>query len=518
MNVFLSRQYLQRSATGLAIWALGWWVLVMLERHFDLASLGLVLVLTSAIAALWLPLSITLVASVIALMAFNWAFVPPRGTFAIDLHQHAFLLLALLVVNAIVAGLMVSLREQTRRAQAHADAADALRCWGDKLRDTQVPVELLDELQHQLTQLSGFSVSIALESSSDTVPLLNGSAQLTTEQRDALRYCRDNNQAIGPGTGRYQELVNLYLPLRGKSQAGGAVMLDASIMDQPDIFVQAQALCDQMGAALERQQMVKREQHVRDQVQAQNLRTTFLAAISHDYRTPLATIMGAASSLIEQGERLTHEHRQQLAQSIVDEADRLRRQTSNMLQLARLDGIKAVGAAIKADWQSAEEIIGSVLQRVPADHQAQIETHIQPDLPLIWGDALLLAQLLENLIDNAIKYGPEQGVIKLIAHQDQQKLVFAVEDQGAGIAPNAFEQLLENFQRGDHRQSGTGVGLALCRAIARAHDGDFFHKGSAHCLDVNSSDVNSPDANSPDATSSRFECQLPLRTQPQSPE
>jgi two-component system, OmpR family, sensor histidine kinase KdpD len=513
MNAFLSRQYLQRSATGLVIWALGWCVLLLLERHFDLANLGLVLVLTSAIAALWLPLSITLVASVIALMAFNWAFVPPRGTFAIDLHQHAFLLLALLVVNAIVAGLMVSLREQTRRAQAHADAADALRCWGDKLRDTQAPVELLDELRHQLTQLSEFPVSIALDSASNTVSLLNDSAQLTAEQRDALRYCRDNNQAIGPGTGRYQELANLYLPLRGKSRAGGAVMLDVSLIEQPELFAQAQALCDQMGAALERQQILQREQSARDQLQSQNLRTTFLAAISHDYRTPLATIMGAASSLIEQGERLAHTHRQQLAQSIVDEADRLRRQTSNMLQLARLDGIKAVGAAIKADWQSAEEIIGSVLQRIPADCHAQIEIQIQPNMPLIWGDALLLAQLLENLIDNAIKYGPAQGVIKLIAHLDQQKLVLAVEDQGAGIAPNDFEQLLENFQRGDHRQSGAGVGLALCRAIARAHDGDFFHKGSAHCSNANSSDTNSPDA-----TSSRFECQLPLRIQPQSPE
>lgn len=140
MNQFFSRHYLQRSATGLAIWGLGWCVLLLLDQHFDLANLSLVLVLTSAIAALWLPLSLTLVVSIIALMAFNWSFVPPRGTFAIDLYQHAFLLLALLVVNAIVAGLMVSLHEQTRRAKAHADAADALRRWGERLRDAQAPV------------------------------------------------------------------------------------------------------------------------------------------------------------------------------------------------------------------------------------------------------------------------------------------------------------------------------------------------------------------------------------------
>ncbi len=487
MNTLFSPQYLQRYATGLAIWALGWCVLLLLDTRFDLASLSLVLVLTSAIASLWLPLSITLVTSVIALMAFNWALVPPRGTFAIDLHQHAFLLMAMLVVNVIVAGLMVSLREQTRRAHAHAEAADALRKWGDKLRDAKEPAELLEELQQQLVSLSNFPVQTLSDVSGDIT-------QLTTEQREALIYCKDNNQAIGPGTGRYQELSNLYLPLRGKGQAGGAVMLDPTLVEQPELLVQAQALCDQMGWALERQQILKREQAARDQVQSQNLRNTFLAAISHDYRTPLATIMGAASSLIEQDDRLVQAQRKQLAQRIVDETDRLRRQTNNMLQLARLDGIKAVGAAINADWESAEEIIGSVLRRIPLEHQAQIETTIQPDLPLIWGDSLLLAQLLENLIHNAIKYGPLNGEIKIIARLHRQSLVLAVEDKGAGIAANDFEQLLETFQRGDHRQSGAGVGLALCRAIARAHSGEFVHIT--------------------DAAGARFECRLPLRAQP----
>jgi len=487
MNALFSPQYLQRYATGLAIWALGWCVLLLMDTHFDLANLSLVLVLTSAVAALWLPVSFTLVASVVALMAFNWAFMPPRGTFAIDLHQHTFLLVAMLVVNVIVARLMVSLREQTRRAEEHAAAADALRNWADQLRDSKEPAELLGELQQQLMHLSGTAVYVLSDTVSDI-------AHLNTEQRDALIYCRDNNQAIGPGTGRYQELTHLYLPLRGKGQAGGAVMLDTSLIEQPGIFAQAQALCDQMGWALERQQIVQREQHVRDQVQSQNLRNTFLAAISHDYRTPLATIMGAASSLIEQDDRLAQTQRQQLAKTIVDEADRLRRQTNNMLQLARLDGIKAVGAAIQANWESAEEIIGSVLYRIPAQVQHRIEIGIQPDLPLIWGDALLLAQLLENLIDNAIKYAPIDSAIKISAHAMQQTLVFAVEDQGAGIAANHFEQLLETFQRGDHRQSGAGVGLALCRAIARAHGGEFVHVADAQCA--------------------RFECRLPLRAQP----
>lgn len=491
MNTFFSPQIFLRYLTGLAIWLLGWGTLLLLDGHLDLANLSLVLVLTSALAALWLPVSITLLASVIALMAFNWAFVPPRGTFAIDVHQHMLLLLAMLVVNLIVAGLMVSLREQSRRARTHAEFADALRTWGDKLRDVDDPSSLLEDLQQQLTALAQSQVVLVTD-------VLKLEAQLSREQREALAHCHSSGQALGPETGHYQDLAEIYLPLRGRTKAAGAAMMDAGIAKQTDVLAQAQALCDQMGLALERQHMQIRERKVRDQVQAQQLRNTFLAAISHDYRTPLATIVGAASSLKEQGERLGDPQRQQLLGRILDEAERLRRQTSNMLQLARLDGLHAMGANIQSDWESVEEIIGSVLRRIPSVQQARVEVRIQPDLPLIRGDSLLLAQLLENLIDNAFKYGPLDTPVKLLAQVNSHQLVLAVEDAGAGIAPQEREHVFELFQRGDYRQSGSGVGLALCRAIARAHGGDLHYESGAGV--------------------SRFECRLPLPDQPSIPE
>lgn len=489
MKPFSLSKYLRRYAIGLAIWTLGWCALVALDTRLDLANLSLLLVLISAIAALWLPLGVTLATSVMALMAFNWAFVPPRGTFAIDFHQHTLLLIALLVVNLIVAGLMVSLREQTRRANAHALAADRLRDWGDQLRDAREPSTLLDALQQQLAQLSGATAYLQHDLAINTLTP-------SEEQREALHYCHEVNQSLGPGSGRYQELENIYLPLRGKGQAVGAVMLDAQLANDPEHLVHAQALCDQMGWALERQQILLREQRVRDQVQAQHLRNTFLAAISHDYRTPLATIMGAASSLLDQDDRLTREQRNELAQRVMDEADRLRRQTNNMLQLARLDGIKAVGSALKSDWESAEEIIGNVLLRMAPEARNRIDTCVQPALPLVCGDGLLLMQLLENLIDNAFKYGPANAPVTVIAQSTPQHLVLAVVDQGSGIDAREFEQLLETFQRGDHRHSGAGVGLALCRAIARAHGGELVHSNIG---------------------GSRFECRIPVQLQPPTP-
>lgn len=506
MNAFTSHQQLLRLGIGLAVWLLGWCVFLFLDNHFDPLNLSLLLVLTSAISALWLPLRLTLFASVVALIAFNWAFVPPRGTLAIDLHQHTVLLLAMLVVNVIIAGLMVFLRAQTHKARAYAQAAEELRTWGDKLRDADDPQRLCQDLYRALEQLSTSTPEVhglALVTLNGPLPAGNLAASLnkigvtSAEQEDALWHCLRSGQALGPGTGHYQELDALYLPLRGRSMTSGAAMISGvADLEEFPALTQAQALCDQMGAALERHQILQQERQANDQAQAQKVRNTLLAAISHDYRTPLATIMGAASSLDQQGERLSASQRQQLARSIVDEADRLRRLTSNLLQLARLD---AIGDKIQGDWESAEEIVGSVIRRMRAhDPQQRLSATLASDLPLLWGDSLLLSQLLENLIDNALKYSPPELPVQVLAYLENAQLVLAVRDKGTGMAVDG-EQLFDVFQRGDHRKTGgAGVGLALCRAIARAHGGD---------LEVHVS-----------AEGTNFECRLPLRAQPQHPD
>jgi two-component system, OmpR family, sensor histidine kinase KdpD len=498
---------------GLIVWILGWVVLWFLDRYLELGNLGLILVLTSAIAAIWLSVSVTLVFSLVALMAFNWAFVPPRGTFTIHFHQDVLLLLAMLVVNIIIAGLMASLREKSRQVQAHADAVDILRSWSDSLRDIDDPHQLLPLLQKMLRDLIDRpSVFIALR---NELPLENNfnalihsmstekvdeevnkeqidKEQLDKEQIDALWHCLRTGQSLGPATGRYQELNDLYLPLRGRKMTYGAVMIRQINSDVSMHLPQAQALCDQMGIALERRYSFAQEQQARDQAQAQSVRNTLLAAISHDYRTPLATIMSAASSLEQQSERMLESQRKKLAQSIGDEADRLQRLTQNVLQLARLDAIES---NIKLDWESAEEIIGGVVHRLRAHKfYYRLDIKVDADLPLIRGDSLLLSQLLDNLIDNAFKYSIADSPIEINAYVDNNSLVIAVKSYGV-IEAAPIENIFLPFQRGDQGYTeGAGVGLALCRAIAHAHAGDLL----MNC----------------ENSSITFECHLPIVLQP----
>jgi two-component system, OmpR family, sensor histidine kinase KdpD len=513
----------RRRTTGLAsywpavaAWAAGWAGLVLMDGRVDLANLAMLLVLSSAVASLWLPVAVSLISNTVAVMAFNWTFVPPRGTFFIDLRQHALLLGAMLVVNSIIAALMAAQRAQARLAQRHAMKAEQLRTWGDTLRDAIDPLAQVGALHAALVEISGGPVAMLVLK--DRTPLRNDDdAALRVGEADAdqlagLWHCLRQGQPLGPGTGRYEQLADWYLPLRGRSASVGAAVLRGHGIERidPQLRGHAQALCDQLGLALQRAMAGREEQRTREQAQAQGVRNALLAAISHDYRTPLATIMGAASSLEEQADRLSAEQRQRLAHSIVEETAQLSRLTDNTLQLARLD---APGVTLRCDWESAEEMVGTALRHARRrDPTRRVRARLEPDLPLLWCDAMLMSQLLDNLVDNALKYSPREAPVEIVVRQQDEHVVLAVLDRGPGIAPAWRERVFEVFHRGaesmagatsasaDHvaARPGAGVGLAVCRAIARAHVGELRLRPRGH-------------------GGCSFECVLPIRQAPEQP-
>lgn len=494
---------------ALLAWAIAWGAMVTLEGRLDLANLAMGLVLASALSALWLPGWSSMLISAVAVLAFNWFFIPPKFTLTVDLHQNVLLLAALLLVNWIIAVLVIRQRHLTDEARNLATREARLRQWGDTLRDASDPVAHASALRSALQEATGNQVIVSVLHSlgqpmHDGTPVLVGEPD--EQQRSGLVLCERDGRAIGAGSGRYDQLDDVYLPLRGRGITLGAALI-TGLKRHPDsekLRSHLQALCDQMGSALHRSLMAAQEQQAREQAQLQATRNALLAAISHDYRTPLATIMGAASALQEQGDRLDINQRQRLAAGIVEESERLARLADNTLQLARLD---APGVSLRCDWESTEEIVGAVLRRVRRRPDGnRVGVWVEPHLPLLWCDAILISQLLENLLDNALKYSPSDLPVTLHARGDNGAVVLAVIDQGPGIAPAWHEKVFEAFQRGDTGpralraggDRGAGVGLAVCRAIARAHHG---------CILLRSREEGG----------CMFECRLPLRGQGQLP-
>lgn len=481
-----------RFVAALLVWALAWAGMLVLDGHVDLANLAMVLVLASAIASLWVPVWLSLLLTALSVLGFNWLFVPPRHTFTVDLRQDALLLGAMLVVSWIVAGVVARQRVLAQSAHRHAAHAEQLRGLGEALRDADDPAQCAEVLRAALVEVLGAPLHLlvlrgAMPQRDDaTAVLVIG--EPTPHELSGLWHCMRQAQPFGPGTGRHADLPEWYLPLRGRHAAFGAavVALDPYGTGDDALRVQAQALCDQMGLLLQRAQTQRAANAAREQAQVQGVRNALLAAISHDYRTPLATIMGAASSLRDQGERLAPQQRQRLAQTIVDETTQLSRLTDNTLQLARLD---AAGVQLQMEWESAEEIVGAVLRRTRMhDAERRVRARLEPGLPLVRCDALLLSQLLENLVDNALKYSAPPAPVELLVRRYAGHIVFAVRDRGPGVALAWRERIFEAFQRGELKAHGTdgaarrgaGVGLAVCRAIARAHGGELKLRARGH--------------------------------------
>jgi two-component system sensor histidine kinase KdpD len=466
------RRTVLRLLRGAAVWLAAWALMFAADGHLDLGSQALLLVVAAAVAALWLPAAPSVLGSGLAVLLFNYSFVPPRGTLRVDLQQDATLLVTMLAVSALVATLVSRQRRLAARERAQHARTRQLREFGETLRDADDPLSQAPALQGALAWLAGGSATLLLPGSGDGTLL--GTA--TPAERVALSLSLRSGEVRGEA-GAAGALA-WYLPLRGRGGALGAALVraDAVPADADELRTQAQALCDQMGLALERSAALRAAAEARASSQAQALRSTLLAAVAHDHRTPLAAILGAASSLRDQGERLTDAQRQRLAAAIVDEAEQLRRLTDNTLQLARLD---TPGVALHLDWESPEELVGTVVRRLrQRTPLAAIATAVEPALPLVRCDAVLLVQLLENLVDNALTHGPEDGPVEVAARRDGARLVLAVADRGPGVPEAWRERVFDVFQRGPQAQRnerarrGAGVGLAVCHAIARAHGGE----------------------------------------------
>jgi two-component system sensor histidine kinase KdpD len=446
--------------------------MLALQPVLELANLALLLVLAAALAALWLPPLVSLAACAVAVLGFNFLFVPPLRSFTVNLHQHALLLLTMLSVSWMVALLMARQRRLAEAEHLLAQRARQLREFGDVLRDADDPRERAGELQAALAALVHRPVTLLLQGDDAT-----RIGEATSDEWEGLWSSLRQGQAMGPGTGRHEEQSAWYLPLRGRRMGLGAALLPLGATPDANAALRAhaQALCDQMGLALERAATLQAAHAAREEAGTQRLRNTLLAAISHDYRTPLATILGAASSLHDQDDRLTPEQRQRLAATIIDEAGQLGRITDNTLQLARLD---QPGLALHLDWESAEEIVGTVLRRTRQRHPMRpIKASVQAGLPLLRCDAVLLVQLLDNLVDNALKHGGDATPVEIMVSREDTKILMAVCDRGPGIAPAWRERVFDAFQRAEaatdaRPRRGAGVGLALCRLIARAHGGE----------------------------------------------
>lgn len=215
----------------------------------------------------------------------------------------------------------------------------------------------------------------------------------------------------------------------------------------------------------------QRAEHARTDVEIERQRNLLLSVVSHDLRTPLAAITGAATTLLRDRERLDDPTRVALLQSIASEASRLGSLVSNLLSMTR---IEAGSVRPTKDWQPIEEVIGSALGRLEIQLEGRaVRTDLSPDLPLVALDPLLIEQVLANYVDNAAKYTAPGSPIEIRARAKGDELLVEVRDWGPGLGPEEEARVFDKFYRagGAKGRVGSGLGLAICRGILATHGG-----------------------------------------------
>jgi two-component system sensor histidine kinase KdpD len=289
------------------------------------------------------------------------------------------------------------------------------------------------------------------------------------------QWAYDHGTKAGLNTDTLASASAIYLPLNALKRCIGVLGLRPTEPRQlaiPEQMHLVEALVNQAAVAMERVQLAQAAQAAGVQVESERLRNTLLSAISHDFRTPLATIIGSASTLRDSAPgTLDATQRSTLLDTLLHEAERMNRLIGNLLDLSRLsEGT----LQLRRDWVAIDELVGAVLARLRdllARHPVTL--HLDDGLPLLSGDEVMLEQLLSNLIENAARHTPDGTRIEIAATTANGNLILRVRDHGPGFARGEEQRLFEKFHQAkpERAQSGFGLGLAICKAIAEAHGG-----------------------------------------------
>ena len=454
---------------ALLIWLGFACAILLLDGTWPLGHLALLLVLGSTLASFWLSVTASVLASAMAVALFNWFLVTPRYTLHVQLHQDLLLLATLLGTSTLISVLTSRLRQHAQAQAEHARQAERLQLLATRLQHAD---SVSEQVQAACDLLQGWTNLPA------TVWLGNEAPEAGHPLFRAWQASQQEPGAIGPGTGRHTELDTRVLPLRAGVVRIGTLALGPA--NDSDVWSdwppeRIQALARLFADELHRLQSGLQAREAQDRLQTQQLRNTLLAAISHDYRTPLATIAGAASGLQDAS---TEARVQTATRTILEETGHLHRMTSNTLQMARLD---TLDAPLQSSWESVEELCGAVLAGARRRHPARhIAAEVPSGLPLLHCDPVLVVQLLDNLIENALRYSPSDQSVVLRASLQDGAVQMQVLDRGIGIPPAWRDKVFDPFRRvlpethgdtgfADATRRGMGLGLALCQAIARAH-------------------------------------------------
>ncbi|MFN8444890.1 MAG: sensor histidine kinase KdpD [Caldilineaceae bacterium] len=419
----------------------------------------------------------SILTSLLSVATLDFFFVPPFLTLTVSDAEFFITFAVMLVVALTISTLTTQVRAQVASAREREHRTSVLY---EMTRDFASKRGLSTLLQVAVQHISNVFACQALillpDAKTKLVTPVMGSAELHLDERDlaAAQWVFEHRQMAGMNTDTLPNTTLTFLPLLAASGAVGVLAVRPSnpqLLLDPDQMHLLETFANQTSVAIERAQLADETQEAQVQIETERLRNSLLSSVSHDLRTPLASITGAATSLLQEGEILTPADRQELTATIAEESERLNQLVANLLEMTKLES----GAiAVKKEWQPLEEVIGAALTHLKTRLNGRpLIVELPPDLTLVPLDEVLIEQVLINLIENAIRYTPTGSAIEISAKNSEDAVIVSVADHGLGIPPDTAERIFDKFFRApaNNMLRGSGLGLTICRGIINAHGG-----------------------------------------------
>lgn len=465
------------SATALVAVATG--IGTILTDLTTIPNLSIVYLLAVLLTAVRFGIWPAIYASVLSFGAYNFFFIKPLYTFTIAEPYELLALAIFLLVAIITSAVAGRARYQAGVSASRMRAMRRLYEFTRRLSGLATPDAVAEGAASEMHISLARSIVVLLENHADLdlVAAWPPEDSLDAAAMTAARWAYQHNEPAGANTGTLPTIPWYFIPLRFGERMLGVVGV-AREKDQRDLDSEALALLDtlaeQTASALDRAMLSREIVSAKTATEAERVRNTMLASISHDFRTPLSSILGSASSLLDYGERLDPAARNDLLQHIKVEAEGLDELVRNLLAVTRID---AGALELRRDWVDLREVVQRIVSAARRRGAAQSFTiGLSSDLPLIRADAALIEQAVGTVVANAVAHTPRETIITIESIITENEIELMISDNGPGIPAEALPRIFEKFVSlgaassadGGH---GTGLGLAIAKGIAEAHGG-----------------------------------------------
>ena len=441
------------------------------------SSIVLVFVVAVAAIAFWAGRWASVFGSLVAVLAFNFFFTNPLHTLVVAEPRSVFTFFILLATGVTISELVARLRFQAARAESQARFSDALYRISLDLSSTSgvdAVARTTTSAVARWTGLPSAVLSVAPGTDPPRLSVLTGDPEILALDDLAARFAHAARIAPFEPVRANVAGIGFHafpLPSSGERRLGLLIVSSGPGPLPEREATLCAAIAAQLALAIERELHSSAAQRNAVEAEAERLRGNLLSTVSHDLRTPLSAISGTASMLLRGWAEVPEDERRELLEEILAEAERMSRLVENLLQLARMEDGKV---RVRKQWYPVEELVGAALLRLARRHETcRVRVEGADEAPLLPVDGELMTNVLENLLENALRYAPD-GEIEVRVRALGNHVEFQVLDRGPGLPAGDPDRLFERYFRGDAgpgRVRGSGLGLAICRAVVRAHGG-----------------------------------------------